>query len=75
MRSNFKNKFTKIFKSSCGLIAKELNRSLEISEFDLQACYDSTFQSNTLGNGISPTQVRANIILLLSFYKDDFGIR
>ena len=39
---------------SRGVVAKVLNYSLEVSEFELQLCYNVHFGTNTLGKSMKP---------------------
>ena len=58
-------------------MAKVLDCSLEVSKYELQLSYYIQFRTNTLGKGMNPLILSAMglIVSMLSFYKDNFGIR
>ena len=60
-----------------GIIVKEIDCGLVISEFELQSRYYVHFRANTLGKGMNPLipPAMGQILSLLFFKKDDFGIK
>ena len=60
-----------------GVVAKVLDYSVVVNEFDHQNRYYVHFRTNTLGKGMNPLILLAIgfIESLLFIYKDDFGIK
>ena len=59
-----------------GVMVKELDCGLYVSEFELLTRYYVHFQSNTLGKSLKPLILPAmGCIVSLLFYKDGFGIK
>ena len=48
-----------VLQSTAGVMAKVLDCSLEVSEFELQSRYYVHFRINTLGKGIEPSYALA----------------
>ena len=60
--------------SPCGILANILDYDIVLREFNFQLRYYILFQTNTFWKGMNHL-ISPAIIPLLSFYKDDFGIK
>ena len=58
-----------------GVMVKELDCAIVVSEFKLQSCYYVHFWTNALGKGINPPKAIGSIVALLFFSKGGFGIK
>ena len=60
-----------------GSVVKELDCSLDVTEFELKSRYYVQFWTITLGKGMDPFMLPAmgKIVSLRFFYKDGFGIK
>ena len=58
--------------SSCSVVVNLLDYDILVSEFEFHSYYVH-FRTNTLGKGIP--QAMGEIVSLLTFYKDGFGIK
>ena len=65
--------FTYLVGSSCSVLVRVLDCSLELSK--VQLCYCTHFQTNTLEKGMNPLPTIGWIVPLLFFCKDGFGIK
>ena len=71
--------YTRVSQKFCGgslhgAVANVLNCDIATSEFKLQSCYYTNFQTNILEKGMNFI-IPPWIVLLLFFYKNDFGIK
>ena len=58
-----------------GVMAKELDCSLKVSEFKLHSRYYIHFWTNTLGNSMNPLVLTTAIGKIVHLGKDSFGIK
>ena len=66
-----------IWENPLGVVANVMDCNLIVSEFELQLFYYIHYRTNTLGkymNSIVPPTM-GQIVPLLFFYKDGFGIK
>ena len=58
-------------------MVKAMDFGIVVREFELQSFYYVHFRTSTLAKGMNPLILPAmgKIVLLLLFWKDDFGIR
>ena len=59
-------------------VANVLDCGIKVSEFESQSRYKVPFRTNTIGKGVNsliPPPVMGEIVPLLFFYKDSFGIK
>ena len=57
-----------------GIMVKALDNGIVIREFELQSCYYVYFRTNTLGKGMNPLILPAQVPLLF-FLENGFGIK
>ena len=63
--------------SSRGVVANGLACDIVVSEFEFKSRYCVQFRTNTFGKVMNPLILQAVglIVLLLFFYKDNFGVK